>query len=397
MHTLDLSTLFVVTVFVAALLGLGLVLMWLRDRDNPVLAWWGGSIFLSNIAFAAFTLRGTLSEFWTIDVACGGVLGALALAWGGVRYFEGRRIAVPALALPLVPWAVAVALVPGFARDYDLRVPLFSLVMVTYTLLVTREIWISRAERLRSRPLIVALLLAHAAWFALRGILSVTGWVPSEALAEGYQWLALASFERLVLGLGTAFLALSLVKEREELQDRTAARVDPLTGAGNRRAFAEAIAAISAREDAATMPVALLLFDLDSFKAINDTWGHSFGDRVLRLFSESTRRQLRASDLFSRLGGEEFAAVLVGISRAEALAVAERIRGGFAGEAAVIDGRKAAVTVSVGLATRSRVPARFDEMFDDADRALYLAKAAGRDRVRLAREPDLPGTLVAVA
>lgn len=397
MKTLDISTLFAVTVFVAVLAGLMLLFAWLRDRQGPALAWWSVGFLVSAPAFALIGLRGTVNDLWSIDVANTGLFGVLALAWGTVRRFEGRPLAPALLILPLLPWVAAAVFVPHFSAAADFRVILAAAIMIAYPVLIARELWIGNGERLRSRPPTIALMLGHAAWFLMRGVLCASGLVPGAALAQGHLWLALAAFEGILFALVGAFLALSLVKERQEWCDRAAARIDPLTGAGNRRAFGEAIATIAARPDAATTPVALLLFDLDQFKAINDTWGHPFGDRVLRLFAESARGELRRSDLFSRLGGEEFAAVVVGAGREEALGIAERVRLGFAAAAGVIEGRRVDATVSVGLASRPGLPAGFDQMFDEADRALYLAKATGRNRVRQAREPEAPPAALSAA
>jgi diguanylate cyclase (GGDEF)-like protein len=88
---------------------------------------------------------------------------------------------------------------------------------------------------------------------------------------------------------------------------------------------------------------------------------------------------------------------VVGAGREEALGIAERVRLGFAAAAGVIEGRRVDATVSVGLASRPGLPAGFDQMFDEADRALYLAKATGRNRVRQAREPEAPPAALSAA
>lgn len=388
MSSLDLPTLFAVSVFVAALLGALLVGTWLNDRAVPALGAWGAALAVGAPAFLLRTLRGVLPDLWTIDFANVALLAAFAAIWGATRHFGGRRIAPALLFAPLLPWVGAAALVPAFEQAAGLRVVLFGAIAIAYSLATAAELWAGRAERLRSRNAAIAVLLLHAAWFAARIVLCLAGLVPGQVLAQSHFWLALSTFEGLVLTVVLAFLGLSLAKEREEGLNRVQARTDPLTGAANRRAFTEEIAALTSRGDAAKTPVALLLFDLDSFKAVNDTWGHPFGDRMLRLFTECAGGQLRAGDVFSRLGGEEFAAVVAGVGRAEALAIAERIRAGFAAAGAMVDGKPAHATVSVGVATRRCLPERFDELFDEADRALYLAKASGRDRVRLARAGD---------
>ena len=140
---------------------------------------------------------------------------------------------------------------------------------------------------------------------------------------------------------------------------------------------------------------ALVLFDIDRFKEVNDTAGHQAGDAVLKAFAELVTASLRPGDLFGRLGGEEFACLLPKTSMAQALQLAEHIRSAFAGlPFPYLDGR---VTVSVGLAMSGEMTneiagkivsgsdSELQVLLAAADRALYRAKADGRNRV--ARTP----------
>ena len=125
----------------------------------------------------------------------------------------------------------------------------------------------------------------------------------------------------------------------------------------------------------------LLLFDLDGFKRINDTFGHHVGDRVLTTFCGVATAALRPDDLFGRLGGEEFAALLPQTSLDEGLAVAERIRSDFEATTLEVGANTLAATVSVGVAMSIDPSPNLADMIEAADRALYRAKANGRNRV----------------
>jgi diguanylate cyclase (GGDEF)-like protein len=125
--------------------------------------------------------------------------------------------------------------------------------------------------------------------------------------------------------------------------------VDPLTGISNRRAFLHDASLLAKRHAANPRPVAVLLIDLDHFKSINDRFGHPVGDRVLAIFADAARKSMRGSDVVGRLGGEEFAALLVETSREKAIEVAERIRVTFAQLAEQVDGYPVCATVSIGL------------------------------------------------
>lgn len=173
---------------------------------------------------------------------------------------------------------------------------------------------------------------------------------------------------------------------------RHLADTDPLTGVSNRRRFLEEAEAEvrAAREEESS--ISLLMIDIDFFKAVNDRYGHGVGDEALRDFVDKCRRTLREQDLLARLGGEEFAALMRSSNAAEAFHVAEALRNFIAAAPMPIDGTLVHVTVSIGLAV---LDPRDDEMRDSADsdanalltlmqradRALYAAKKAGRNRV----------------
>lgn len=161
-----------------------------------------------------------------------------------------------------------------------------------------------------------------------------------------------------------------------------AANHDHLTGVLNRRSFLERTFRhrVATKHDGEL--TALILLDLDRFKSINDGHGHSVGDAVLVHCADVLRREMRASDVFARWGGEEFVVLMPHTTREEALACAERLRTALA--SAVVDGYEGVhVTASFGVATLGPHGA-FHEALRAADAALYAAKAAGRNQVRLA-------------
>jgi diguanylate cyclase (GGDEF)-like protein len=127
-----------------------------------------------------------------------------------------------------------------------------------------------------------------------------------------------------------------------------------------------------------------MLLDLDNFKSINDRFGHAVGDRVLELFAEVAGRSMRRMDLFGRLGGEEFAALLFDVSRDRALAIAEEIRSNFAAASSEVDGRPLVATVSIGIVVSHDATLDLAALLAQADHALYRAKDNGRNRVEVA-------------
>jgi two-component system cell cycle response regulator len=162
--------------------------------------------------------------------------------------------------------------------------------------------------------------------------------------------------------------------------------MDQLTGLYNRRYLDGRIAVLFDESVLRARSLSVLMLDVDRFKSINDSWGHDAGDEVLREFADRVRACTRGIDLVARMGGEEVVVVLPDTTLEAARAVAERIRERVEGEAFEIQGgaRKIPVTVSIGVACRRAGDPSANEMVKRADEAVYLAKAAGRNRVIVA-------------
>ncbi|MDB5686748.1 MAG: hypothetical protein JWR77_1337 [Rhizorhabdus sp.] len=166
-----------------------------------------------------------------------------------------------------------------------------------------------------------------------------------------------------------------------EAELRAMALTDTLTGLANRRHFeARGDAEIAALRKTGK-PLALLMIDIDHFKAINDTHGHPVGDEVLKAVAARCRGALRDEDMVARLGGEEFVVLLPGTDVAEAAAIAERLREAIASVPVMAGSAVIEVHASLGGAMAGPPPETIDTLLDRADAALYRAKTGGRNRV----------------
>ena len=164
---------------------------------------------------------------------------------------------------------------------------------------------------------------------------------------------------------------------RSDLTQRARASIDPLTGVLNRSTLPDRFAEVREQALAIERPVSMLLADLDHFKAVNDEHGHLRGDAVLREVAFIARQQTRSFELIYRYGGEEFLILLPGADGAHAFALAEAVRHAVhVARPGDLD-----VTVSIGVATLAGERLALGALCELADRALYQAKHAGRDRV----------------
>ena len=173
------------------------------------------------------------------------------------------------------------------------------------------------------------------------------------------------------------------------------AGTDSLTGLPNQRASHETLQRLMAQSDRTRQPLSVLLLDLDHFKQVNDIFGHQAGDNVLAAVGVTLRSLVREADFCGRFGGEEFIALLPDTDLSGAEVVAEKIRAGIA--AIKVPAVKHDITISIGVATSPEHGVDVEVISRLADRALYAAKEAGRNRVELAAVSGGPGNLDATA
>jgi diguanylate cyclase (GGDEF)-like protein len=377
MH-LDMLTMSAVSIAVTTMLGLVLIFTWARAGGTEFVGWWGIAMLLQSLgiltaAFAAARGADTILIFGNAVMIL-----ADALKWQASRQFAHRR---PNLFVMFAgPIVFLIAAHSGFLDSFDERLILICTLMALYNFAAAGELSRANGERLISRWPAVALLV-------LTGI-GLLSWLPFIfAMPIGYagavffsSWFPGVVLVTLLIRIALAFVILTMAKERQEMEQRLDALTDDLTGLPNRRALFEVADALSHRHNVDD-PISVLLFDLDNFKRTNDSYGHEFGDRVLKLFAKTVTEKLDGCTIIARLGGEEFAAILLKTDLAAALQVAEAVRRAFANSAAFIDGLAVGCTVSVGAASGMDIDGDVDSLFRGADAALYAAKRAGRDRV----------------
>lgn len=215
---------------------------------------------------------------------------------------------------------------------------------------------------------------------ALPQLMALAGLAPG--LAQAHYSALLWPAAGLAILSQTVFAIEYLRRYRLESQLQQQSETDPLSGIGNRRFFMRRLREEVARARRLAQPLSLLMLDIDHFKRINDTHGHLLGDVVIGSLADALCDGVRDIDVVARIGGEEFAVLLLGSATERAARIAERIR--VAAESSVVslpDGRALHYTVSIGVAQLQPEDTHDLNVFGRADTALYAAKAGGRNRV----------------
>jgi diguanylate cyclase (GGDEF)-like protein len=327
MQQLDSFTMAFMTEVVSVMLGVLLLLAWLQNRSTRALLWWGVAFLVGAVGLALLMLRQMIGA--PVSVLFGNALVILAygLLWSGARVFDGRPVRLALLAAGPVLWML-MCQIPAFYTALGLRVLAASGLLALYMGLAAFEVWRGRAEPLVSRWPTILVMGTNAAMFIARAMTTLVAPLPESGIGPtgSIAWFTAVGFATLVYTIVLAFVLLMMTKERTELHHKRASLIDPLTGMANRRAFLESAEAALHGKAAQPLPMAVVLFDLDRFKEINDRFGHAVGDRVLRIFAEMVPASLGPRDIAGRLGGEEFAVMLHACDRRRAMTVAERIR-----------------------------------------------------------------------
>ncbi len=288
----------------------------------------------------------------------------------GLSSLAYARVATPAT---LRPGHLAAAL-PAFALLLAVYYALdVGLMLGVFSLLERRPPW--RVWPETHRPTTLPEL-----GIAALGILAAAAWRFDPLL------LALCALPAVALAASVRTTARALAAEQRAAQALAQAAIDGLTGLLNHRAFHTRLDAEIARAGRAGQPLALLMIDLDDFRAINNSHGHQAGDATLVAIAAAIRASVRAADVAGRYGGDEFAVILPEADLAEALAVAERTCAAIAEATVDARGATVGVTTSLGVAALPRHARTRDELIHAADAAAYAAKHAGKNRVRAAAD-----------
>lgn len=224
--------------------------------------------------------------------------------------------------------------------------------------------------------------LIHGTFMALRPLLFTA---PAETFIHAYlsmNGFVLILFEQIIFSPVLGLSVILLINEENAHQLRIQAEYDSLTCLRNRGSFFARLRKAISLSTRLKTPLSILSIDLDRFKSINDNYGHQAGDDVLRSFSRIAEQCIRDGDELGRIGGEEFCIFLMNTPISQAAIIAERLRSMIEKTPVKINGLTVSYTASIGVASFNN-SLSLEAVIDQADRALYLAKRNGRNRVEL--------------
>jgi len=382
--TLDSSTVAFVGFVQSIGIALGFSLILLVLRRQPVLRLWTAALWIATVGSVFLGLHDQMPVLLsTLGGDACSIIANVLLLWG-VALYVGQRLPLWQPLIPAVLLMAGLTWYSAFSPDLIMRLQMFSVFAVLFDLWNCYLLLWCAPRDIRISSRLAALVYAvDAGNFLVRMTLPVH-LSPDENLLKTGNPLALSYLFGVALALSQCFALVLLIVERLIVDLRNAARTDGLTGLPNRASlYIDGDQALQKTRQRA-QPFALLIFDLDHFKQINDTWGHHAGDMVLRHFSRILRRHTRHGNaLPCRWGGEEFVLAMPGADMAAAMAMAEALRQAAAAKPVNVDGESIAITTSVGVAFAS-VDDDFDQIVAQADEALYRAKAEGRNRITCA-------------
>ncbi|CAK05987.1 putative transmembrane sensory box GGDEF domain protein [Rhizobium johnstonii 3841] len=375
---LDYNSLLLALGVSAACLAVTLMGSWLVRRSETVLLTATVGLVLVVSGIFVYSAYVNTPEKW-LGVANFVLFHAgFATIWGAGKQFLTGRVFLPAIAIRAFA-AMVFSVVPMLSGYDGLAFIADNLAIALLLFATARQYWLARAEAPAPLLGITALYtLTAISFFLCAAVLISDGkLVLGHAPSNWAEDLSLAVCIAGMTGIGA--LSLALHQWRLAARHRLDAITDPLTGLLNRRALFDQYG---------TRPMgtttAVIVFDIDHFKSVNDRFGHATGDRVLNVFAGELSAHCRTGDTAARLGGEEFVLVLKEIMPGRAELTAERIRRAFEAREIHIDDEVLTCTVSVGVAPGRSKSLDFDTMLSAADKALYVAKRAGRNRVELA-------------
>ena len=383
--SLDIHTILVMFAVLALMLSglLALASLQAGAMSNSIRLWAFASLCISGGFFPAYFFRGPAFGYdWAVVLGTALLFSGIGLQYLGLRSFLGKPAHGAQVAMLVVSGTTIAFWLSLPYPDLALRAIINSFLLAVASLACARVLFVRVEAPLRTAfwftgtayAVQAAALLARAVRIAVDPADSYTLYGNSPTNSWSF---FLASVVLLCVTFGFVLMVnYRLIADVHKIASR-----DMLTDAFTRRRLEEEAQRLLAHCARTGDVLAIMMIDVDHFKAVNDRFGHPVGDEVLRRLSAVARRSIRTDDYFARYGGEEFCILMLSTTEQEALVLAERLRQAYAASVVEVAGHDVKSTISIGVADTLRAGLDWHKLVCAADKALYGAKQQGRNRV----------------
>ncbi|PLW76277.1 hypothetical protein C0081_15380 [Cohaesibacter celericrescens] len=376
---LDTATIFACFMLAMVASAVTMTVVWFNNPKSHSAGYWTFT-YLTGIAAGAILVLWQQLGSYVVILSTLSIYACHWFLWAGFRSFNNQTAPISVLVVAVFVYLAAVTYNPSLYLDLNLSTAMHSLFIGAASLVSAYTVFTGPESKSLPITLSATIILVSHGLFRF-SFLYFTLFDPSP-IVDGRMAAPWWKISLLEIFFNTMLMAIStviLIKDRSEKLHRVASETDVLTGIANRRAFVEKTKNAAIGSDTGA---ALAVLDLDHFKKINDKYGHAAGDTALIDFVNIVTKCLPRKALFGRMGGEEFAVYLPSGS-GEPLDILEKVCKQVAESNIQHNSTHIPLTLSIGIATIEAVGNNFDTLFASADRALYLAKQEGRNRVKL--------------
>jgi|CXWL01.1.fsa_nt_gi diguanylate cyclase (GGDEF)-like protein len=393
-RVLDLYTLSILLILITATLSVAMLAAWRANKTYAGFGWWTAGNLVAASGFIAIIFRGVLPDFVTITLSnLVSVVGLLA-ALHGVRLFLGRPGRVHLNVVMIALHLISSTYFTQLADSVVMRIVCLAMITGTIAAFSSWEFIAIPKHAKRFVHRFAAVIFGGFSFVLfMRGVATYAVPIDHIFVPSWIQSLSFLFFNLFAVLWTFTYMVLNSQRLQEELETTQVelerlATTDYLTGLSNTRAFFDRAALEINRSQRHEIPLSVVVFDIDHFKKVNDTFGHPGGDRMLKELAATCRAMTRQNDMLSRLGGEEFGLLLTHTDINGAVCVAESFRKAVEELIVEHEADRIFVTSSFGV-TELREHDTVESFMARADRSLYEAKGLGRNCVVTeSREPD---------
>ena len=387
LHNLDAHSLALTAALGALVLAVSMTGIFLAGtRDRAVMDWALAGMFFSIGQIISFLTLAppvdVVSPVWLALINATIFFGH-GLVLLGVQTHIGRSRSTRVVTVIALGILISIWLWPMMQDNAVFRISTLTLFYVAVSVLAAWLLWTAESAKLKTyRRAVAGVIVAYAVFLLLR--MGVTMAPEAAVGTPDHNGLMVAMLIAALLFYLFLSVSLSLMLFRKkEVRLQYLARHDPLTGLLNRYSLEQFVSQEMARARRGGASFALVSFDMDLFKTVNDTYGHVAGDSLLKEVADRASTVIRDADIAFRMGGEEFLVMLPEADGETACQVADRLRAALTSCPITFQGKEIPVSASFGIAVLDPVNDDWESLLRRADRALYRAKERGRDRVEV--------------